>query len=85
MPSRYYLFLILTVLLLAVDARSQTDSVPKPTAPKPALSPVSNLPKRPPSELQKAVQEFRVQIGQIGSGKGQEGSQKFQRLCKLLK
>ena len=71
MPSRYYLFLILTVLLLAVDARSQTDSVPKPTAPKPALSPVSNLPKRPPSELQKAVQEFRVQIGQIGSGKGQ--------------
>ena len=66
---RYYLFLICTILLLTVETRGQADSAAKPALPKPTPTPAQ--PKRPPSELQKAVQEFRVQIGQIGSGKGQ--------------
>ncbi len=70
---RPYSFLILLVALLAISVttRSQTDSAPKPPPAKPTPTPAANQPKRPPSELQKAVQEFRVQIGQIGSGKGQ--------------
>ena len=68
---RPYLFLICTILLLTVETRGQADSAAKPAAPKPTPTPTPAQPKRPPSELQKAVQEFRVQIGQIGSGKGQ--------------
>jgi hypothetical protein len=49
--------------------RGQTPAKPAPAKPTPA--PATNPPRRPPSELQKAVQEFRVQVGQIGSGNGQ--------------
>ncbi len=67
--SRYYLFLICTFLLLTVETRGQASPAAKSAPPKPTAA--STQPKRPPSELQKAVQEFRVQIGQIGSGQGQ--------------
>lgn len=65
----HHLFLVFAVALLAIIGRSQTDSVPKPSPVRP--TPTPNAARRPPSELQKAVQEFRVQIGQIGSGQGQ--------------
>lgn len=64
------LVFLFAVMLLTVSVRSQTDSTPKPP-PKPTPTPTPSPVRRPPSELQKAVQEFRVQIGQIGSGTGQ--------------
>lgn len=66
---RYYSLVILTILL-TVQASGQTDPSSVPVPPKPTPTPATNQARKPPSELQKAVQEFRVQIGQIGSGKG---------------
>ena len=47
----------------AAPAAPQTN--PKPVAPKPAPTPA----RRPPSELQKALDEFRVQMGTAANGK----------------
>jgi hypothetical protein len=63
-------FLLFTTLFLfpLAAAHGQTTVPAKPAPAKP--TPATNPPRRPPSELQKAVQEFRVQVGQISSGKG---------------
>lgn len=66
---RHFSLALLVVFLLAVTVRSQNDPSPKPAPQKP--TPTTPPARRPPSELQKAVQEFRVQIGQINSGRGQ--------------
>lgn len=62
---------IALALIAGPAARGQEVATPQasPVAPKP-----SPTPKRPPTELQKAVQEFRVQIGQINTGGGTRGT-----------
>ena len=63
------LILALFLFVLCAETRAQTLSAPQPP-PKPTPTPAVNPPKRPLSELQKAVQEFRVHVGQISSGNG---------------
>ena len=67
-----YGFLILACFLCAPRAEicAQTVPAPKLAPAKPTPAPPANAPKKPPSELQKAVQEFRVQIGQFTTGNG---------------
>ncbi len=69
---RHSWFLLFTILcpLSQAETHGQTATPAKPAPAKPAPAPAPNPPRRAPSELQKAVQEFRVQVGQIGSGTG---------------
>ncbi len=66
---KYLAFFLLALASCAVYGQSINDADPqsKPAAPKPTPTPTPA--RRPPSELQKALEEFRVQMGST-NGKG---------------
>ena len=74
---KYLAFFLFTCISCATFAQTINDTTPqaggaKPAAPKPTPTPA----RRPPNELQKALDEFRVQMGSTSKGVATAGRMK---------